>query len=294
MSNTDRTPLGDRMKSYEAPGTTRVAFKGQPLIVRLDGKSFHTFTKGLARPFDTRLSTLLSDLTIELVDRFGATVGYTQSDEITLAWYVTTGSTTEYPYAGRFSKMESLIAGYASAWFTKNLVGRILEKEHLIATFDARAFVVPALQEAYHAFLWRQQDCTKNAISMAAQSMFSHNSLMGLSGPMMQEKMWVEKGVNFNNYPPFFKRGMFFRREKVLKELSAAELEKIPVQHRPTGPVERSVVQPRDIWLTKQRDGVGVLFLGQDVTYADAPELPTCTGFQDPQGIRARFNQFKD
>ena len=88
MSSTDKTSLGDRMKSYESLSTSRKAFKGQPLVVRLDGKSFHTFTKGLARPFDQRLSSLMVETTKALVDRFQAKVGYTQSDEITLVWHV--------------------------------------------------------------------------------------------------------------------------------------------------------------------------------------------------------------
>lgn len=80
--------LGDRMKMYEAPTTNRVIFKGQPIIARLDGKSFHTFTKGLSRPYDERLKNLMVAITKELVDRYGAIIGYHQSDEITLVWYI--------------------------------------------------------------------------------------------------------------------------------------------------------------------------------------------------------------
>lgn len=260
----DKTTIGDRMKSYETPTTSRKAYKGQPLIVRLDGKNFHSFTKGLKRPYDERLSALMCQVTKELVDVFNAKIGYTQSDEIQLAWYHAPHETPEYPFAGRLQKIESLLAAYCSVTFCRLLGIHLPEKEGKLAIFDARAFVVPTLTEAYNAFLWRQQDCTKNAISMAAQSMFSHSSLQGLHGPQMQEKMWAEKGVNFDHYPAFFKRGTFYRREKVMRVLTDAELAVIPEQHRPTGPVERTQVRSMDVWLAKEQHPVSVLFDNAD------------------------------
>lgn len=265
--STDKTTLGDRIKAYEQPSTSRKAFKGQPLIARLDGKNFHTFTRGLKRPYDERLSALMLETTMALVDRFHATIGYTQSDEITLAWNIAPDSSATFPFDGRFQKLESLMAGYASAFFTAQLFGEtpaIPEKANQIATFDCRSFVVPTLTEAYHAFLWRQQDCVKNAISMAAQSMFSHKALQGLHGPEMQELMFSKFGVNFNDYPAFFKRGQFVRRVKEKRQLTDVELARIPLEYQPTGPVERSFITPVDIWLSKQDDPVGVLFLGKD------------------------------
>lgn len=282
MSNTDRTPLGDRMKAYEYPSTSRVAFKGQPLMARLDGKSFHTFTKGLKRPYDERLTRLMIDTTKELVDRYSAAFGYTQSDEITLSWYVPSSSQSEYPFNGRMQKLESILAGLASAYFTSRLTEYLPEKKGAVPCFDARAWVMPNLTEVANNLIWRQQDATRNAISMAAQSMFSHNSLFGLSGAQMQERMWQEKGVNFNDYPFFFKRGTFVRREKVFKELTPEILARIPVDRRPTGPIERTEIKELDIWLTKQEDAVEVLFNGADIIHVASPELPTGTGWDKP------------
>jgi len=259
MTSTDKTSLGDRMKGYEAPSTTRKAFKGQPLIVRLDGKSFHTYTKGLSRPYDERLSWCMEHTMLSLVDRFQARVGYTQSDEITLAWYHAPHETPEYPFDGRFQKLESLLAAYCSVKFN-HFTGLRLAGHSGEPIFDARAFVVPNIKEAYHAFLRRQQDATKNAISMAAHTYFSHKSLQGQDGPTMQERLFSEKGINFNDYPAFFKRGVFGKRHKVLRELSPAELARIPEAHRPTEPVERTVVTSFDCWLSKQEDPVNVLF----------------------------------
>lgn len=260
MSNSDKTSLGDRMKSYEFPGTSRKAFKGQPLVTRLDGKSFHTFTKGLKRPYDERLSRLMVETTKALVDRFHAKVGYTQSDEITLVWYIECDSSADYPFDGRLQKIESLTAAYATAFFNKKLAEYLPEKAEQLPTFDARAFMVPNLMEAYHSVLWRQQDATKNAISMAAQSMFSHKALQNKNGAQMQEMMWAQHGVNFNDYPAFFKRGTFVRRVKREVVLSEAQLAVMPPQHRPTGPVVRSGIEAQDIWLSRQAKPLDVLF----------------------------------
>ena len=268
MSETDRTSIGDRMKLYESPSTSRLAFKGQPLIARLDGKSFHSFCKGLNRPYDERLSNLMKVVMSSLVDRFGATVGYTQSDEITLAWFTPTDGTAEYPFSGRFQKLDSLLASFATAKFNQILETYIPEKGAELPTFDCRSFVVPNLLEAYHSFLWRQQDCTKNAISMAAQSMFSHRRLQGLHGPQMQELMFKEHGVNFNDYPAFFKRGTFARRIKVMKPLEQASIDKIVAVGKPIPTiVERSEIQQSTAWLTKLEDPISFLFKGGQETY---------------------------
>lgn len=253
MSKYEKDDLGTRMKMYEEPSTGRKAFDGQTMIVRLDGAAFHTFTKGLMRPFDERLSELMVLTTKALVEKFRAKIGYTQSDEITLVF------TGPFEYDGRFQKYESLCAAYATRIFGKNLARLLPEKADEDPIFDARAFVVPTIREAYHSLLWRQQDATKNAISMAAQAMFRHQELQGKHGLEMQEMMF-QKGINFNDYPFFFKRGTFVRRVSVMKQMSPEELARIPEQHRPTGPVRRTVVQPIDIWLSKEMEPLNTLF----------------------------------
>ena len=251
--------LGDRMKMYESATTGRVIFKGQPIIARLDGKSFHTFTKGLRRPYDERLKNLMIAITKELVDRYGAKIGYHQSDEITLVWYIQPDSQQEYPFGGRVQKLESILASTASAFMNKHLTEYLPEKSSSMPVFDCRVFAVPNLTEAYNTLVWRQQDCVKNAITMAAQSVYSHKALHGKSGEEKQE-MLFQKGINFNDYPFWFKRGTFVQRMKVFKELDAEQLEKIPEIHRPTGPIERTVIEECDFWLTKLVDPVNVLF----------------------------------
>jgi len=261
-----RDEFGDRMKSYEAVSTGTRFFKGQPIYARLDGKGFHKFTKGLKRPFDERLHSLMVKVTQRLVDRFGATVGYTQSDEISLVWFVDSSSQSEYPFDGRRQKFESLLAAFATMAFNKELATYLPEKANEEPIFDCRAFVVPNLLEAYHEVLWRQLDCGKNAISMAAQSMFSHKSLQGLHGPEMVEKMYTEKGVVFADLEPAFRLGTFVRRVKVVKPLDADLI--LSLQSRglkvPTEPIERTEFQHRSIELKSLADPLSFLLKGGD------------------------------
>lgn len=260
MSSQDS--LGDRMKSFEVPSTSRKAFKGQPIIARLDGKGFHTFCKGLNRPFDIRLHNLMKRVTGSLVERFGATVGYTQSDEITLMWFVDSTATAEYVFDGRFQKMDSLLAAYASSIFNRDLETFIREKGACTEIFDCRSFAVPNLLEAYHSILWRQQDCAKNAISMAAQALFSHKSLQGMKGHEMIKRLKDEAGVEFSSYPPEFRNGSFARRVKVMKPMDDDLLKKLSAKGvmMPTAAIERSELQFLSVSLKDLENPVEHLF----------------------------------
>lgn len=265
--------LGTRLKGYEAVSTSRKAFKGQPLVARLDGRGFHTFCKGLTKPFDDRLSKLMQRVMRDLVERFGASVGYTQSDEITLAWFVDSTSQAEYVFDGRFQKMDSLLAAYASSVFNRELQTYIPEKGASTEIFDCRSWVVPNLLEAYHSILWRQQDCTKNAISMAAQSIFSHKFLQGMNGPTMVAKMWSDRGVEFEKFPSEFRLGTFARRVKVVKPLPPETIEKLKMIGRnfdPAQAVERSEIQMVSLPLRELEDPIGFLFKGAAATFRAA------------------------
>ena len=242
----DFDTLGDRMKSYETPSTSRKAEKGFPLIARLDGRSFHTYTKGFNRPYDINLSSVMIGLTSALTDEFHADLGYTQSDEITLMWYVPTDSVRDYPFAGRFQKLESVLASFAGAWFNRK--SSILPvKGDKLATFDCRAFTVPSKDEAINIFRWRQWDCTKNAVSMAAHTYYSAKFLHGKKRDEMIFLLKDEAHVDFHKYPEFFKSGTFVRKEDVERELTPQELDKIQPQYRPTGPVLRSEMKTHHV-----------------------------------------------
>ena len=225
--------LGDRMKEFEMQFAGVRAMKGIPLVARLDGRSFHTFTRGLERPFDQRLSECMIETTKFLVDETHAKIGYTQSDEISLVWYYPADEAAEYMFDGRIQKLTSILAALASVKFAKMIAEKIPEKVTQVPVFDCRVWQVPTLQIAADAFLWRELDATKNSISMAAHAYFPHKSLQGMNGSEKQERLWAEKGINWNDYPAFFKRGTYVQRKTFERALTEEERNRIPEKHRP-------------------------------------------------------------
>ncbi len=200
--------LGDRMKQFESLTESKL-MSHLPIICRIDGRAFHTFTKGLKRPYDERLSNMMSSVTRYLIGEFNPKVGYTQSDEISLLFWQK-DIMSEMFFGGRVQKITSVLASATTAWFNKYLDLFINEKRHSIVTFDCRVFQVNSQTEAYNYFIWRERDAIKNSIQMAAQCNFSHKELQGKNGSIQQE-MLFQKGINWNDYPPFFKRGIFIK-----------------------------------------------------------------------------------
>lgn len=248
MGTSDKTPLGDRMKQWEAVETSRKAMRGLPLLARLDGRSFHSYTRGLERPYDARLSECMILTMQYLVKETNALTGYVQSDEISLLWDVDVNSQSQFMFDGKFQKLVSILAGMASAKFARYASKFLPEKDELLPVFDCRVWQVPTRAEAANAFLWRELDATKNAISMAAFSMFSPKELHGKNGSEKQEMMFSSFGVNFNDYPAFFKRGVYAKRVEVTREaevlLSKHDL--IPDENGKYW-VQRNVVQSIDL-----------------------------------------------
>lgn len=268
MGSCDRTSLVDRMKRYEAPSTSRVAYKGLPVVARLDGQSFRSFTQGLRQPFDVRFCELMGETMLALIERFGAVVGYTQSDEITLIWYIPSDNKSEYPFDGRLHQFDSVLASFATVFFNKNLAKYLPEKKDELPLFDCQTFVVPNLMEAYNELLWRQQDAAKSAISMAARSMFTPSQLQHKSVLEMREMMFGKRGINFDDYPSFFKRGLFARRVNATRPPDAEPSNKIRGRsrsERECPALDDSSVEVVDIWLSKQVDPVRVVFYGDPV-----------------------------
>jgi len=266
--------IGDRMKLYEGRETLRTAMPGLPVVVRLDGKTFSKWTRGLQRPYDPRLSLLMVEVTKELVRETGAVIGYTQSDEITLVMPVP-GQETEPWLGGKFQKIVSITAAMATAHFNLRVAEVIPEKRGVRAYFDSRAWAVPSEQEAANAVLWRELDASKNSISMAARHYYSHKELHKKSGSEMQD-MLHEKGVNWNDYPDFFKRGVFVRRVVEERKLAPEELESLPERHaarqNPDLVFTRSSVEvlPMPPFM-KVVNRVGVIFHGQEPTTKGIP-----------------------
>ena len=245
--NTHHDALGDRMKLYEQLEAGRRLIPLLPVLARIDGRAFHQFTRGMDRPFDIGLHSCMVATTIGLVRETGACMGYTQSDEITLAWH-SQSPKSQIWFDGRVAKMTSQLAAQATLMFYQHIRTVRPLYAHRNPTFDARVWTVPNRAEGANVFLWREWDATKNSISMAAQALYSHHELMGKSGSEKQD-MLMAKGVNWNAYPSPFKRGTYVQRRTENRRFTPAELDSLPPKHEarinPDLVVERSVVKPR-------------------------------------------------
>ena len=260
----DKTDIANRMKFYESFTTQTRLMPGIPAMARLDGRSFHTLTKKLRRPYDESLSILMVDLTKKLVEETNAIIGYTQSDEISLIWMPLNNS--QMIFDGKLFKLQSILASIASVYFTKEFVTRKIGNKD--AYFDCRVWNVPSKEEAVNTLVWREMDATRNSISMAAQSCFSHKELHGKGSADMQE-MLFQKGINWNDYPDFFKRGTYVRRIVTSRPFTLEEIERLPLRHNarknPNLCVERSVISVLNIPpIRKITNRVEVIFEGAD------------------------------
>lgn len=248
MAN-NKDNFGDRMKMYEQAEAGRMCLPLLPVIARLDGKCFHNFTKHLERPYDKRFSDLMIATTEQLVDETNARLGYTQSDEINLVFY-SDNIKSEIFFNGKIQKMVSVIASMTTAYFNQKVPDYLPDNSKHIALFDCRIWTVPNLVEAANAILWREQDATKNSVSMAAQSVYSTKQLHGKSGSEQQEMLFV-KGINWNDYPAFFKRGIFIQRKRVSMKFTTEEIDKLSPKHEartnPDLEIERSIVEIIDM-----------------------------------------------
>jgi tRNA(His) guanylyltransferase len=244
-----RDALGDRMKLYEAAEAGRRLMPLLPILARIDGRTFHTFTRGMERPYDERFSSSMVSATMHLMRETNACMGYTQSDEITLAWH-STDMRSQVWFDGRVCKMVSQLAAHATLAFYLAVEKHLPEYARRMPTFDARLWNVPNRTEGANVFLWREWDATKNSISMAAQANYSHKALHGKNGAQKHDMLHA-KGVNWNDYPAFFKRGTYIQRRTTSTPFTAEELDALPPKHaartNPALTVERSVLTVLDM-----------------------------------------------
>ena len=235
--------LGDRMKLYESVESSRRFMPMLPIIARIDGRNFSGFTKGMDRPFDAVFNSCMIDTTKQLVKQTNACMGYTQSDEITLAWH-SDNIKSQLWFDGRVSKILSQLGAQSTLIFYRFICERMPDYASKLPTFDARAWNVPNTTEGANVFLWREWDATKNSLSMAASAYYSHKQLMGKNGAE-KHNMLFEKGVNWNDYPTSFKRGTYVQRRLIKSTFNQSELDKLPPKHaariNPDLLIERSV-----------------------------------------------------
>ena len=228
--------LGTRMKEfYEQVPKTRLV-RRMPVAIRIDGKAFHTFTRGFRKPFDYILIKTMQETTKYLCENIqGCVLGYTQSDEITLILVDYQKLTSSAWFDYEVQKLCSISASMATMafnkYFAENVANEILEYKTSIvpqcveiqqeikeyhdilraavekgAMFDARCFNIPK-EEVTNLIYWRQLDATRNSIQMVGQANFSHKELQNKTCNMIQDMLHEQKGINWNDYPTVCKRG---------------------------------------------------------------------------------------
>jgi tRNA(His) 5'-end guanylyltransferase len=225
--------LGIYCKELENKFTKERADKTKPLLARLDGRAFHTYTKGLKRPYDERLSACMIETTKALIEEFHPRIGYTQSDEISLLFYADPEYPTScLPFDGRIQKLIGVLAGFASSVFALQAYKNIPEKQEYTPHVDARVWSVDTKEDVVKTFIWRMIDAKKNSVSMAAQSVYSHKTLLN-KGTNEKIGMLKEKGIDWYSYPNFFRVGSFFRRQIIDMPITEEERNNIPEKYRP-------------------------------------------------------------
>lgn len=203
--------LGDRMKEFYENRTRNFIPRRTYTIIRVDGKAFHSYTRGLVRPFDEKLVNDMDETACYMCKNIqGAKFAFVQSDEISILLTDFEGLTTDAWFDGNIQKMASISASLATAKFNEL-------RPNKIALFDSRVFTIPSDIEVENYFIWRQQDTTRNSISSVAQSMFSHRELENKNTDQMQE-MCFQKGVNWNDFSAKLKRGRLIVKQDYEKE----------------------------------------------------------------------------
>lgn len=189
--------IGIRMKeNYENP-SKRFLPKKSNVIIRIDGKAFHTYTRGFQKPYDPVISYAMCNTMKELCSNIqGARFGYTQSDEITIVLHDKMSIKSDAWFGYNQSKMESISASIATFVFNQTIRDHIPDIERR-ALFDSRSFHIPLDYEVLNCLLWRQLDAARNSIQGYAQSMFSHKELMNKNIKEMQEMMFQKNGFNW-------------------------------------------------------------------------------------------------
>ena len=218
--------LGDRMKSfYEAIPKTYL-MRRTPVIIRIDGKAFHSFTRNFNKPFDMVLSRTMSETMKALCENIqGCVLGYTQSDEITLVLQDYKELKTQAWFDYNVQKMCSIAASMATLYFNKyferfayeaiensefglenSLLDAYKNSIEKGGMFDARCFNIP-IDEVTNCLIWRQQDASRNSIEMVGRYYLGHKKLYKKNGSDIQDMLMSEFKINWNDYPTRFKRG---------------------------------------------------------------------------------------
>lgn len=229
MGKIKKDSLGDRQKAYEAVND-RILVPKMPFIIRVDGKAFHTYTRGFVKPFDEIMCKTMIEVTKKLCEEIpGAVLGYTQSDEITIVCKYTDRIKSQAWFNGRLRKIETIAASKATKWFNKifsekvhdyiekfegtkeykNTLRLFYNKKIGMAEFDARAFNIPEW-DCINNVIWRQQDATRNSVEAVGHANFSTKELHKVNCDGIKEMLLKQKNINWeSDFTPYQKYGAF-------------------------------------------------------------------------------------
>jgi tRNA(His) guanylyltransferase len=217
-------PLGDRIKSYEKAAYAQTV--KQPLVVRLDGKNFHSLTSGLDKPFDQSFCNLMDEVAIQLINFTNADFVYTQSDEITLGFF--NNKEGDILFGGKIQKMTSVLASKATLEFNGRQERRY---ENIgLGLFDARAFYVPSINEVINSYVWRLQDGRRNSILSYSMHVFGKKQIHGWTTGACLDAL-CENETPWSSLSERFKYGSFYKFVTSEREFTTDELSSLPEKH---------------------------------------------------------------
>lgn len=224
--------LGDRMKQYEDAYRFKLPRKTN-VVIRVDGRAFHTYTKNCKRPYDNDLMSDMDQTAMALCEQIqGAKFAYVQSDEISIWVNDCDDINTTAWFDNNLQKMASIAASIATAEF--NLCRNMRKLDHLkehdlkqmtpleclciinsgtLANFDARVWIIPAFTEVANYFKWRSDDCSRNSVQMLARSLYSHKELEGKKTTELKNLIKA-KGSDWDALEAKYKNGRVVLKEK--------------------------------------------------------------------------------
>ena len=244
MGKIKKDSLGDRQKQYEEVQKHYLVPK-MPFIIRIDGKAFHTYTRGFVKPFDNVMGAAMKRTMQSLCEDIpGAVFGYTQSDEITIVCKYTDRIKSQAWFGGRVEKIIAITASKATKYFNKyfrdevdafisegealslaqSIHNREIMKPHLKAIdkgaeFDSRVFNIPEW-DCINNVIWRQQDAIRNSVEMVGHANFSAKQLNKVNCEGIKEKLKAEKGIDWErDFTPYQKRGACCYKQEEEKEM---------------------------------------------------------------------------
>ena len=213
----DTTDLAKRMKKYEAVSKGTLMTR-MPVILRIDGKAFHTYTRGFRRPFDSILMVAVQETMKYLCENIqGCVLGYTQLDEISLVLIDYKKFTSSAWFDNEIQKMVSIAASMATMELAMKEGCAVYRERAGLAQFDCRAFNL-SKEEVTNYLCWRQADATRNSIQMVGQAHFPHRELQNKSCNEIQDMLMLQKGINWNDLLIEQKRGSCAIKKEYLFE----------------------------------------------------------------------------